>query len=161
MKKTFIISLFVLIIDIISKQLVSHFLAEGECIVIIPKFFSLTFAKNTGVAFSMLEGMNVFIIIVTIIVILCIIRYILNSSYLFYEVVGYSFIIGGAMGNLIDRIIYGYVIDFLDFNIFGYDFPVFNIADSAIVIGVILIVIFSFKKGDVKNEINSRCKREN
>ena len=161
MKKTFIISLFIVLIDIVSKQLVSHFLVEGESIVIIPKFFSLTFAKNTGVAFSMLEGMNIFIVIVTIIVIWCIIRYILHSSYLFYEVVGYSFIIGGAIGNLIDRIIYGYVIDFFDFNILGYDFPVFNIADSAIVIGVILIVIFSFKKGDVKNEINSRCKREN
>ena len=97
----------------------------------------------------------------TIIVILCIIKHILSGSYLFYEVVGYSFIIGGALGNLIDRIVYGYVIDFFDFSIFGYDFPVFNIADSAIVIGVILIVIFSFIKGDVKNEIDSRYKREN
>lgn len=154
MKKTFVISLFVLIIDIISKQLVSHFLAEGESIVIIPKFFSLTFAKNNGVAFSMLEGMSIFIVIVTIIVICYIIKYILNDSHLFYEDIGYSFIIGGAIGNLIDRIVYGYVIDFLDFNIFGYDFPVFNIADSAIVIGVIIVIIVSFMKGDVRNEID-------
>lgn len=154
MKKTFVISLFVLIIDIISKQLVSHFLAEGESIVIISKFFSLTFAKNNGVAFSMLEGMSIFIVIVTIIVICYIIKYILNDSHLFYEDIGYSFIIGGAIGNLIDRIVYGYVIDFLDFNIFGYDFPVFNIADSAIVIGVIIVIIVSFMKGDVRNEID-------
>ena len=60
------------------------------------------------------------------------------------EQFGYSVILGGAIGNFVDRIVYGYVIDFLDFNILGYDFPIFNFADTFIVIGVFLLVISSF-----------------
>ena len=56
-------------------------------------------------------------------------------------------LIGGIIGNLIDRIIYGYVIDYLDFNIFGYNYPVFNLADSMIVISIILLILF-INKGD-------------
>ena len=67
----------------------------------------------------------------------------------------FGLLFGGILGNLCDRIFYGYVRDFIGLNIFGYNFPIFNIADMSIVIGVILIVVATFK-GDVKNGINRR-----
>ena len=65
----------------------------------------------------------------------------------------YGMLIGGIVGNLIDRLVFGYVIDYLDFYIFGYNYPIFNLADVLIVISVILIIIFSFKG---KNETSSK-----
>ena len=63
------------------------------------------------------------------------------------ELVSYGFIMGGAIGNLVDRIFYGYVIDFFDFNLFGYQAPIFNVADIFIVVGVFLLIIFG-RNGD-------------
>ena len=67
----------------------------------------------------------------------------------------FGLLFGGIIGNLIDRIFYGYVIDFLDFTIFGYDFPVFNFADICIVSGIFLLIIAICKKEDI-NEVNYR-----
>ena len=75
-----------------------------------------------------------------------------------YENKGYSFILGGAVGNLIDRIMYGYVIDFLDFKIFGYDYPIFNLADTFIVVGVFILIVSSFREVGDKNEVGSKKK---
>ena len=68
--------------------------------------------------------------------------------------VGYSFIIGGAIGNLIDRIMYGYVVDFLDFKIFGYNYPIFNLADTFIVVGMFILIIISFREVGDKDGIS-------
>ena len=70
-----------------------------------------------------------------------------------FEFINYSILLGGIIGNLLDRIKYGKVIDYLDFKIFNYDFPVFNFADMCIVISIILLVIYSFKDG-IKNANN-------
>ena len=156
MKKIFIISFIILVIDIISKRLVIGSLLTSESISIIDNFFRITYAENTGVAFSLIEGYVGFIIIMTVIVIMMIFKYVKNNNISKYEEIGYSFILGGAIGNLLDRVIYGYVIDFLDFNIFGYDFPIFNIADSFIVIGVLILGIISFREVGEKNEVSSR-----
>ena len=66
------------------------------------------------------------------------------------ENIGYGMVIGGALGNFIDRIIYGYVIDFIDINLFGWNYPVFNIADMMIVIGVFLLVINAWRCKNVR-----------
>ena len=158
MKLIILISLFVLGIDILTKQLVLNTMIEYQSIPIINNFFSITFAKNTGGAFSFLEGRVPLIIIMTSIVIIFIIKYIKNNHINKLETICYSLVIGGAIGNLIDRIIYGYVIDFLDFNLLGYNFPIFNLADTAIVIGIILLIIFSTIESRNQNEISKRSK---
>ena len=144
MKRIILISTLTLILDILTKQLVINLMIENQSISLIKDFFSLTYAKNTGVAFSFLEGNVSLIIIITSIIILLILKYIKDTIQNKYESICYGLIIGGAIGNLIDRICYGYVIDFLDFNLFGYPFPIFNIADTAIVIGIFSLIILSF-----------------
>lgn len=162
MKKIILISILVLIIDIISKQLVLNLMIEYQSINIIPGFFNLTLAKNTGIAFSFLEGKLPLIIIMTMIIIFIILKYLKLASLNKYESICYGLIVGGAIGNLLDRIIYHYVIDFLDFKIFNYSFPIFNLADTAIVIGVILLIILSLIEESRKNnENNSSRKYEN
>ena len=156
MRKIILISILILIIDIISKQIILTNLIEHQSISIIKKFFSITFAKNTGVAFSFLEGQIPLIIIITSSIIILILKYIKSNNPNKYEQLCYGLIIGGSIGNLIDRIIYGYVIDFLDINLFGYPFPIFNLADTAIVIGIFTLIILSIIESRKENETNSQ-----
>ena len=124
------ITLIVIILDIISKILISNILILNESITVIPNFFYLTYANNYGGAWSIFEGNTL------------IIYYLFkNKVTRKIEIIGYSLLLGGAIGNLIDRIVYGYVIDFLDFYIFKYDFPIFNVADIGIVVGIILLLV--------------------
>ena len=146
MKKVILISLMVFGLDIVSKQLIIHLLNVDESIRIVKNFFSITYAKNTGVAFSLLDGKVSFIVIMTLFVVFFLFKYVINHVNSKLEIIAYSFVIGGALGNLFDRIIYGYVIDFLDFYIFGYNYPIFNLADSFIVIGIFLLLFKSIKE---------------
>lgn len=161
MRKIILISILILIVDIITKQLVIHTMIEHQSISIIKNFFSITLAKNTGVAFSFLEGKVPLIIIMTTIVILIILKYIKTTNPNKLESICYSLVLGGALGNLIDRIIYGYVIDFLDFNLFGYPFPIFNLADTFIVIGIILLIILNIIESRNQNEVKKPRKIKN
>lgn len=129
-------------IDQISKGLINLYMNLNDSISILGNFFKLTYVHNFGAAFSMFSGARYIFIIITIIA--------LNLIYLFfikdkklknYEVVIYSLLLGGIIGNLIDRVLYGYVIDFLDFNIFKINFAIFNLADSFIVVSVILLLV--------------------
>ena len=118
---------------------------------VIRGFFRITYTCNDGAAFSILKGKRVFFIIMTIAVVCLIVYYLLKNKVYCVETYSLLLIISGAVGNLIDRIMYGYVIDFLDFIIFGYDFPVFNIADSFITIGaigLIISILFLNKEGE-------------
>ena len=151
------VSLTVLFIDIISKLLISHFMIVNESIDVINNFLYLTYVKNDGVAFSLLGGNRVFIIIMCLIILGFIIYYIGNNKINLLDSIGFGLVIGGALGNLIDRVIYGYVIDFIDIYVFDYNYPIFNIADMGVVIGVIIILISSFmKERSVKNGDNRR-----
>lgn len=154
-KKVVIITLIGLLIDQISKLIISNNLNLYEKIPIIREFFNITYVQNEGAAWGILDG-NVFLLItITIVALFFICRFIFkDNSINKIEGSAYGMLLGGILGNLIDRIVHNYVIDFLDFKIFNYDFPVFNIADSLIVISVILLVFTCFR-GD-KNESNSR-----
>lgn len=158
MKKIILISILVLIIDILTKQLVINTMIEHQSIPIINNFFSITYAKNTGVAFSFLEGKVPLIIIATTIIIIIILKYIKSTNPNKLESICYGLLLGGSIGNLLDRIIYGYVIDFLDFNICGYSYPIFNLADTFIVIGIFILIIFSFIESRNQNEVSKQSK---
>ena len=147
--KIIINSIILLIIDIVIKLIISNKLIFNQSIKVINNFFYITYVKNTGVAWSILSGKINLIIVITLIIIAILIIYIFNKkSYSVLEIISYSMILSGSIGNLIDRIIYGYVIDYLDFNILGYNYPIFNFADMCIVIGIILILIFGGKNGN-------------
>ena len=147
-KKILIIALIGIIVDRISKILVS----SSNGYVVIKNFFNITYAKNFGAAWSMFSGNRLFLIIITVFALLFILFYIYKAKNINkIETLSYGFILGGIIGNFIDRLFFGYVIDFLDFNLFGYNFPIFNIADSLIVIGAIIMIIASFVRGD-RNE---------
>lgn len=137
-----LISFIVIIIDFITKLIISNNLVMNSSVEIIPNFFSLTYTHNYGGAWSIFNNNTLAITIISFIVIMGIIYYLLkNKVTKKIEVIGYSLLLGGAIGNLIDRIVYGYVIDFLDFYIFKYDFPIFNVADIGIVVGIILLLV--------------------
>lgn len=129
-------------IDIISKQIISHVFSVFDSVKVIPHFFSITYVKNTGAAWSILAGKRWLLLLVSFLIIVFFLLYIRkNKNATLLEKIGYSMILGGAIGNFLDRAIYGYVIDFLDFSIFGYDYPIFNLADSFIFIGVFLLIL--------------------
>ena len=154
-KKLYVIALFFFIIDLISKQIISHVLLFQESVPVIKNFFYLTYTKNDGAAWSILKNQRVLLLILTVFVLFIINQYLNKESFKKNEEIIYGMIIGGIIGNFFDRLIYGYVIDFLDFRIFGYNYPVFNLADSFIVIGIILLIIIEIRK-DKHGRGNSR-----
>lgn len=156
MVTTIIISIILLCIDQISKLLVVNLLTKTDSITIIKNFFYLTYINNDGAAFSILVGKRIFLILIAVLVIVMLIRYIKkNNIQNKLELVSISLIIGGSLGNLMDRVVRGYVIDFLDFKIFNYNSPIFNLADTFIVIGVFLLLLKEIRK---ENNLDSRNK---
>ena len=145
---TYIIYLFIILFEVLldqfSKQIVTAYLDLYQKVEVIPSFFNLTYVQNYGAGFSILEGQRFLFLFITIVAII-IFSYMLykgKNSHIVYKT-SLLLILGGTLGNFIDRIVHTYVVDFLDFIIFGYDFPVFNIADSFITIGVILLLIYT------------------
>lgn len=138
------IIIFTILIDQVSKYGAIKFLKNSQPYKIIGDFFQFNYVENRGAAFGILEHRRIFFIIITIIIILFISTY-LVKNYSNLNVItrlSLSMLIGGAAGNLIDRIRFGYVVDFISFRIKGvYSFPVFNLADTFIVISTFLIVI--------------------
>lgn len=128
--------------DQFSKYLIVKNISENIDIVLIKDFFNITYVRNFGAGFSILQNQTVFLIIATLIAIVIVSYLLIKSTHSeALNRVCYLLIIGGSIGNLIDRLSLGYVIDFLDFYIFGYDFPVFNLADSFLTIGCILLIL--------------------
>lgn len=149
MKKISLISIILVILDRIVKIIVKSTLKLNVKNTIIDNFFYLTFCKNEGAAFSILNGKTFLLIIITLIFLYFLYFFIKREkNFNKFVIINYSLLIGGIIGNLIDRIIYGYVIDYFDFKIFNYNFAIFNLADTFIVIGVILLL---FNKGSEEN----------
>ena len=143
MKRLGILSFILIIIDVIIKVVVDKCMNIYDTIKIIPNFFNIMYVRNTGAAFSIMENSRVLFIVIGIIAIYLIWRFFIKDKQLNnYYIVIYSMLIAGIIGNMIDRILYGYVIDYLSFNIFGYSFPIFNLADTFIVVSIIMLIIY-------------------
>lgn len=148
-----ILSIIFLIIDQITKILVVNSLVPGENIEIIKNIFNIIYTNNTGAAFSILLGKRIFLIVVAVLIIGVLLYYIKrNKIEKKIDIIALSFIIGGSLGNLIDRIIRGYVIDFISIKIGNYNFPIFNVADILIVIGVFLLLLSSRRRQSDDNK---------
>lgn len=151
-KKLCIFSLIFVVIDQLIKYLISNNIILNSEIKIIDKFFYITHVHNNGAAFSMFSGNIIFLIIMTLLALIVIyLFFIKNKKLSNFEILLTSLLIGGIIGNFIDRIIFNYVIDYLEFIIFDYYFPIFNFADICIVLSVIGIVILSVKEDLCKN----------
>jgi len=140
----YIIMFLIIILDQIIKNIILNNFYFGQSLAVINNIFHITYVQNTGAAFGILKNHSLFFIIITIVIISAII-FMLHKSFKgnIYLNIYFGLILGGAMGNLIDRIRLGYVVDYLDFRIW----PVFNLADSFIVIGSIFIMFYMFFSG--------------
>lgn len=146
MKKLISVSLIALLLDQIVKTILNLTMEVGKSIRIIPNFFNITLAHNYGAAWSILGGARIVLILIALLVLISIYFFFIKDKELTnIDKVTYGLLIGGIIGNLLDRIIYGYVIDYLDFNILGYDYPIFNIADICIVVSVFILIITTIK----------------
>jgi signal peptidase II len=145
----YIISIITFGLDRITKVLITNEFALYESRPVIGSIMSFTYVENTGAAFSILQGQRIFFIIMTV-VMLGIIFYLYYKMLEkdFWTTLSVGLIIGGALGNFYDRLLYGSVIDFIDF----YFFPVFNIADSALVVGTALLALIIWKTDDKSEE---------
>lgn len=153
LKKIVGISTIIIILDQLIKYLISNKIELNESIEIINYFFSITYVQNIGAAWNILSGNRWLLIMIGMISLIAIYLYFIKDKKLKkIEVITYSILIGGIIGNLIDRIVYGYVIDYLSFNIFGYHFPVFNLADICIVVSVFLMIMIEIKGSEEKHE---------
>nr|WP_197969979.1 signal peptidase II [Mesobacillus harenae] len=138
----YIIALVVILLDQVTKWLIVKRMALGDSIQVIENFLYITSHRNRGAAWGILQGQMWFFYIVTVIVIIGIIYYIqtaVKGKWLLGISLG--LMLGGAIGNFIDRVYRKEVVDFINTYIFGYNFPIFNIADSALVIGVGLLMV--------------------
>lgn len=146
-----LIGLVLLAIDQLTKYLVVTGMQEGESIPVLGKYFMLTSHRNSGAAWGMFQGQMLFFYLVTLFVLgILVYVYIKEAKENTLLQLALTLLLAGALGNFIDRILFQEVVDFIDVLIVFYDFPIFNVADSALTIGVILMILefFIIGKGD-------------
>jgi signal peptidase II len=143
-----VVAVLTLVIDQISKRLVMTSLRLGESwnpVAALERWVSLTYVTNTGAAFGMFPdygGIFMVIAVVVVVVIIVYHRYLPGEQWLIQISLGLQ--LGGALGNLLDRLHYGHVIDFIDFKVW----PVFNVADSSVFIGVVILAFHLWRHGE-------------
>ncbi len=157
-----VIAIIIAYLDLLTKQVAfayvdKTFVEKGLRYIIITDFFNIVKVWNRGVSFGMFNDLEhsklIFVIIVAFIsIILLIWLYKSKNSIVSYAI---SFIIGGALGNMIDRIENSAVADFLDFHLFGYHWPAFNLADSAVFVGVAILIFDDLILSKKRNEKNN------
>jgi signal peptidase II len=130
-----------LFLDQWTKWCIMSSMKEYQTIEIIHNFFNITYVKNTGAGFSLFEGFGIwFFSIVTIAALIVLVSAFIKMRDMRYRIL-ISLIISGAIGNFIDRIRLGFVCGFFSFNLFGWHFPVFNVADICITVGFALLIV--------------------
>jgi signal peptidase II len=145
-KYFFLIAVTVLLLDRLAKWAVASNIALHDSVVVIPGFFRLTHVQNSGAAFGLFAESSAqwkggALVLFSLMALLVVSALLWKNSHRWnVTTIGLSLILGGAMGNLWDRVMSGHVVDFLDFYVGTYHWPAFNVADSAIVIGAILLV---------------------
>ena len=158
-EKIISISAIVIIIDQIIKILITSKMSINQEIEIVPNFFSILYLKNKGAAFSILQNQKLLLVVISLIVLYILNKYIDKTKIINkLSIISLGFIIGGIIGNLLDRLIQDGVIDYLSFGINNYFFPVFNIADTFIVTGVILLILGMIKEEKKTNPTPVRKK---
>lgn len=139
-----IVAIVITILDQVTKVIVHTGFALEESIVVIPGFFNLTYLRNSGAAWGMFGNYNT--VLMALSVVMLTVMVIFRRSFLsdtWEHRLALGLMVGGIIGNLIDRLRHGYVIDFLDFHIAGHHWPVFNVADSSICVGVGIYMVSS------------------
>lgn len=159
--KKYLLVEIIIFISVIAIDMLTKFLLDGKVIPIIKGVISFTSSHNTGAAFSIFSNNTLMLIIVTIVflgIIFVADRFIKNKNLLYY--ISFALIVAGGIGNLIDRIFLGYVRDFIYFELIN--FAIFNVADSALTVGVILFAIFVlfYSDGKKKKATNIDNKKE-
>ncbi|MGQ9569484.1 MAG: signal peptidase II [Thermodesulfovibrionales bacterium] len=148
----FLVTSLVIVLDQITKLYIINNVKPFESIEVFP-FLHIVNVKNKGGAFGMFKDAgNALFVVVSLIAIIFIILLLIRSK---EGYLGFSLILGGAIGNLVDRLHYGWVVDFIDFSIGRFHWPAFNVADSALTIGVIIILLVHFFKSDTIEERKS------
>lgn len=143
MKKKSLIVLISLLMLIVFDQIIKYLIVKnfsiGEEKILIDNFFKFIYIRNTGAAFGILSGNIVFLIGISLLLIFYIVKEMKKNIDNNLSLLSFSLILGGAVGNLIDRIFRGYVVDYIDITRL-FDYPIFNFADICIVVGVILVI---------------------
>lgn len=152
----YIIALVIVLFDQLTKWLIVSYMSLGQSITVIENFLYITSHRNRGAAWGILQGQMWFFYIITVIVVVILVMYIQRlPKQQRLMGIGLGLMLGGAIGNFIDRIFRKEVVDFINTYIFTYDFPIFNIADSALVIGVGLILILTLLEGKQEKETSN------
>jgi len=143
-----LIAAFLIGLDQLTKFLVVTRMEEGESIPILGKYFAITSHRNSGAAWGMLQGQMIFFYIITVVVLAILVYvYIREAKDNLLLQSAIVMLIAGSLGNFIDRILFQEVVDFVDVLLIFYDFPIFNVADSALTVGVVLMIVEFFFMG--------------
>ncbi|AGC90844.1 signal peptidase II [Staphylococcus warneri] len=141
-----LVAFLIIVIDQVTKWIIASSMKIGDSYEVIPNFLNITSHRNNGAAWGILSGKMFFFYIITVIILIVLVLFFIKEAqYNLFMQLAISLLFAGALGNFIDRLFNGEVVDFIDTNIFGYDFPIFNVADSSLTIGVILVIIALLK----------------
>ncbi|MBF0358923.1 MAG: signal peptidase II [Magnetococcales bacterium] len=144
-----VIALVVVILDLVTKAIATAWLADGSVIVIIPNFFDFVLVHNLGAAFGMFAEQsalvrNIVLLGIAFLATIFIVQQLRESDNSF-DTLSFALILGGAVGNVIDRLRFGWVVDFIHLHWYDLSWPVFNLADSAITVGVGMLILDNFR----------------
>lgn len=159
MKKSRVIFIIILICLLVGFDLGIKYLVSSSLtnIIVLPNFFSLKYVLNDGAAFSLFASRTYFLIIISLVCLFFILYELIKNIDDRTLSIGYSLVLSGLLGNFIDRLIDGYIIDYLSFKIFGFNYPIFNLADILIVVGIVIVLIKEIlKERGRKNEVRSK-----